>query len=149
MSAPYGDIENKVEQAIVRHLNGIASNIAGVTIHPSVDTSSLALPHVVAQTLSAEEYPKFSGNYTVEVEVQISSSANDNTAAQHNSRVARIRDEFTNDWVGASMSAHVADFAVHGEPGNWGVIVGSGDRTQEDKRFIHRLPLTIFCRPSD
>lgn len=144
------DIENKVEHAFVRHLNGISSLIPGVTMHAAVDKADLSLPHIVVQTQSAEEYPLFTGNYKVECVIEISSNAPETSNSTHASRVSRVREEIANDWVGASLGSHVADFTVHSAGvSSWGVYMGSAERTQEDDRFIHRIPVTIFCRPSD
>jgi len=148
MSAPYSDIETKAELAVVRHLNGIASLISGVTIHPGVDPSNLNMPCIVANCLGAEEYPKFTGNYKVELQVEIMSQADDTTAAVHRSRVARVRDEFANDWVGASLNTHVTDFTVAGGKSTWGVIMGQSESSLDESHWVTRIPFEIFCRPS-
>lgn len=148
MAAPYSNIETKCELAFQRHLNTIASRIAGVTIHAGVESADLPLPCVVVATQSADEHIKFSGQYSVDVEIIIMSNADDTAPALHRQRVAYVRDELSVDWIGASLNTYVTDFTVAGAVSTWGVILENASQSVDDRHWITTIPLTVHCRPS-
>lgn len=142
------DIETKCELALVRHLNGIAPLISGITIHAGVDPSTLSAPYIVCNSINCDEEIKFTGNYAVDLDIEIVSIAHDTTAAQHRDRIARIREEIANDWVGASLNAHVSDFTVAGGP-VWGVVIENSETMSDAEHWMTKMSLLIHCRPSD
>ena len=144
MSLPYSDIETKVELAAVRHLNGIVtSRLAGITVHPGLDDADLHLPNVVCQATSAEEHIYNTGNYAVDLQLKVSSIISDTTPTVHRQRVAYVRDEFANDWVGASLSSQgVTDFTAIA------VILEKSSRTIIDDHWTTTIPIVVHCRPS-
>ena len=143
MSSPYNNIETKAELAFLRHINTIGTRISGVTIHAGVDPSNLPLPYVVANAIGAEEHIFGSGQYAVELDIDIVSSADDTTADTHRQRVAYVRDELANDWVSISLSGYVTDFTAVG------VVLQKSLQTIEDRHWITSIPMIIHCRPSD
>ena len=143
MAAPFSDIETKAELAMVRHLNSIGSSLAGVTIHAGVDPANLPLPAIVCNVASADEQIKFTGQYAVEVSIMVLDNADDTSAATHRERIARVRDELSNDWIGASLSGHVADFSAVG------VVLQESSQAIEDRHWIATIPVLVHCRPSD
>lgn len=143
MSAPFNDIEYKTELAMVRHLNQISSRVSGVTMHAGLDNSEYLLPCIVAAAQSATEHIYGSGNYAVDLDIIIASNANDTTPAVHRQRVAYVRDEISNSWVGASMSSHVDDYCVAG------VIWEQSTHEEDESTWVTKIPLKVHCRPSD
>jgi len=144
MSLPYSNIEEKCETAAARHLNGIvASRLVGVTVRAGLDNATLPLPNVVCLATGAEEHIYASGNYVVDLSVEIQSSIADSTPSQHSARVAAVRDEFMNDWVGASLSNQgVTDFSAVG------VVTQRESRQINDDHWTTIIPMNIYCRPS-
>lgn len=136
------DIEFVVEHAIVGHLNQSASRMTGVTIRCGLEGDDRPLPCIVVSATGSEESIPMSGNYEVEVDVEIHSSANDTTKTDHRQRAAIVREEFNNTWIGASLSARESNFHVNG------VVLGRATVERHDDVWQHTIPLRIWCRPS-
>lgn len=150
MSSPYSNIETKCELAVKSHILGISNRMSGVSIYAGVDSqaserSTLIFPAVIAHAEGAEEYPLLSGQYIVDLVVEVLSSAEDTTAATHRERVAYVRDEFANDWVHNSLSGYLSDFTVV----NRGVILQPSSKETQDRNWQTNIPMKIYCRPSD
>jgi hypothetical protein len=148
MAAPYSNIETKCELAAKGHIESIVTRIPGVFIYAGVESlnlepSEVKYPCVIAHAESAEEHIYGTGQYAVELVIEVISSADDTTAAKHRERVAYIRDEFANDWIGASLSAEVSDFKVVG------VILGKATQETDERAWQTNMPMTLHCRPSD
>lgn len=141
------NIETKTELAAVRHLNGISSLIGGITILPGVNAGDMDAPAVVCAVRSAEQSiigPKgFTGDQACELHIILMTNANDTSASTHQSRVAYLREEFFNDWVGTSLSAHVSDYRVVG------IVPGPSTQEIEESTWITDMEFQVHCRPSD
>jgi hypothetical protein len=148
MSSPYSNIETKAEIAVKNHVTGIATRIPGVTVYSGIDSlnlesSEIKLPCVVANATGSEETIFQSGQYAVEMTVEVISSADDTTAAKHRERVAYIRDEFANDWAALSLSSQVSDFMAAA------VVLQKTEQDVDERRWVTSIGMLIHCRPSD
>lgn len=136
------DIENKCERGLVYHLNQSAGLISGVTIVTGVNPGTQDLPQITVQATGSEEYPLFSGNYMVNVDVLVRSNADDTSRETHNSRVGVVREELLAPWTGASVSSHLTNFTVL-------KVLPTDNRTAADDRsWVTTLGVRIPCRPS-
>ena len=142
MSTTENDIEAKAELAVVRHLAGISAAIGPIDIHPGVQVTELTLPWIVVAAQGAEETIFGTGQYAVNLEIELRNNMDDTTAAAHRAKMGAIRDEFANSWVGASLSAGVSQFTAVG------IVKGTSKMTVEDREFVSVFPLTLHCRPS-
>lgn len=148
MSAPYSNIETKVELAAKAHVQTITTKIPGVNFYAGVDSlnldhSIIKFPAVIANADSSDEKIFKTGQYAVDLIMEVISSADDTTAAKHRERVAWVRDQFSNTWVGASLSTYVTDFTAVG------VVLQKASQATADKHWITKIPMIVHCRPSD
>jgi len=148
MSAPYSNIETKCELAVKAHIERITTRIPGVNVYAGIeslnlDSNTVRVPCVVAFSEGCEEYPPISGQYTVDMKVEVMSNANDSTAATHRERVAWIRDEFANTWISISLSQSISDFTAAG------VVLQPSTQEFQDTNWVTNIPMKIYCRPSD
>lgn len=148
MSAPYSNIETKCEVAVKTHMQGIIHRIPGVNIYAGVESSNLEsniieLPCLIANAEGSEEYPPLTGQYIVDLILEVRSSAEDTTAAKHRDRVAYVRDEFANTWVSMSLSQAISDYTCAG------VVLDRATQEQVERAWQTNIPMKLYCRPSD
>jgi hypothetical protein len=136
------DIEAKAELAVVRHLAGISTAIGPIDIHPGIQTTEIIKPSIIVAAQGAEETIYGTGQYAVDLEIELRTSMDDTTDTAHRAKMGAIRDEFANSWVGASLSAGVSQFTA------CGVVKGTSKMTVEDRDFVSVFPLKVHCRPS-
>jgi hypothetical protein len=136
------DIEAKAELAVVRHIAGISGIMGPIDIHPGILTEEKTLPWIVVAATGSEETVYNTGQYAVELELELRTNMDDTTGDQHRAKFGRIRDELANDWVGASLSAGVSLFSCVG------VVRGGYKMAVEDREMVTTHQLTLHCRPS-
>lgn len=145
MSAPYSNLASKLEQAAA--VLAAASAGANATVFTGQSDLDKDAPCIIcaADQETAEEDPPFTGNFWIDLEIQVKGIAAidaDGLApkAAYDTLVATTFDTFSATALLANLNgAGIADFTCQGF-----VPKGPGFRTEEDA-WVNTLSFRIYC----
>jgi 3-phosphoglycerate kinase len=108
---PDNDLTSKAEAARQSVVDALA--LTGVTVNTGQDDDTLALPNVICSVEQGNEEVIGLGNFRLVARVTVNSSSDDNTLAEHRTRVATVFDAFINDAIHTTLSAAVSGFYAY------------------------------------
>lgn len=107
------------------------------------DANVRKLPCVVCRCQSANQFPKFSGNWNVIAEVMVSSSAADSTEDQHHDRADEVFETLLTDTIKDDISSALDGFTAF-----LVVPLDQGYRLN-DRTWESWMSFEVHCCPSD
>jgi len=136
------DLESKVEEALASVVT--AQALSGLNVHTGLDEDNLNVPYVICMCAGqGEEVLRDSGTFKLEAVVKVVSSADDETLAEHRSRLATVRDSIMDSGIAATLTAAVSEFHVYDVE-----LAGLGAEF-EDRKYSNSLELNVTCCASD
>lgn len=145
MSEPYHSIEQKAESALYAIVNGLTDDQKnGATVYKGVSASDMALPAIICYCEDARLDSIQFGNYFCTMRARVETNASDETAADHQARVACVRDLlFFSTTKDSLNAAGVTDFTVIG-------ISSAGKVTTDESgdHWVSEIEMTWLCAPS-
>lgn len=156
MSAPYWDIESKVEEAFKTAIsaNVTPEQLNGAVVLTGLEAEDITSGHrVVCECQRTRGQKGTMGNVFATVAVVVRTKCNpkprSNVKAQHRARVAYVRDFLMDDTLPDILSAAVADFTCQGiltelttEQGREEVDPLTGKGTDH---FLSTMTMDILC----
>ena len=139
MSAPYNDLQSKLEAAVKGVID--AANL-GTTVHTGIDDTNIALPAVIVMSESGEEQPLHTGNYLMPVTVRCRSNADDTTLAAHRAFAASVFDAIKTDTFATDLNALGLDFTA------MGINQARVKQTRQDRSWLSEMEINVYCAPS-
>lgn len=157
MSAPWNDLESKVEAAMLAVVNGLTlsgdSDEEALVKNTGLDDEAFGVPNVICSCPSVEdETVRGTGIFRARAAVTVTSNFNDATLTTHRARVATVRDAFMQTDIAATLSAALADFHCY-EARVLAMRSSVGFRDQGETNFgavtKNVLELEMVCCGSD
>lgn len=151
MSAPYSDIENKVEEAYKTCIVGnvTTGQLDGASVLTCVDAEDVTTgDRIVCECSGCEGRKGIPGNWLATVKVIVWTKANPppraTVLAEHRSRLAYVRDFLMDSTLADTLSTAVSDFHVIG------ILTDINTRNgKEDDHFVSELSQQIHCVAAD
>lgn len=152
MRAPYHDIENKVEGAIVTYLTATVTEeqLDGAEVAAAVTAGALTGgTRVIVMADKCQGVRGLVGNYLVEATIRLQTKVNppderETALSEHRSRLGYIRDAILDDAIADSLSTQETDFTVQGRQDDWScqtTIEG------EEAHWVSELKIQLLCCP--
>ena len=135
-----GDLTNKLEAAALALLG--ANPITGLVGFSGQDASTHSRPALICKAEQGDEFPQGSGNFNMQLTLEVQTSADDNTLAEHRSFFASTVALFTDSTVASGLSG-LADFHVIG------VFNPRFSSDVQERAYISQLILTVYCCATD
>ena len=132
----YNDITNRLENACESLFN--ASPVTGVTAYRGQDDATRTLPSVIFIAEQGEVYPRYSGNYRMQLRIRVETASSQNLE-DHRSYFSQIADKFTDSAIASSLSGAIDDFTA------FDVSNERPHHTTEDRRYVSELTLDVYC----
>jgi len=155
MGAPYGNIEEKVEDAFKAVIEAqFADNLAGVQFVTGFSAVEKTVPRVeVYCPRAVPEYEGdiFLGNWRVEVAVVVVTNYGDTSRDERKGMAGELFDAILDsEFIGWLNIAAVPDFHAYGGVEGEGEGFTPVEVTREpvDHSFVRALMGTLYCRPS-
>ena len=133
----YNDTLQKLEEAAAKTVTDAA--IAGLNVYTGHDSDSNVLPKVVCHASNATEFPKFSGNFNVTLNVAIEASADDTTVADYRTLVNTVNDLFMDSAIAATLTSKASNFHAIG------VVTEGMDSSTIERNWRTELNLAVYC----
>ena len=149
MPAPWNCLQLKTEEALksVIDTDTTLTQRGDASVYTALSTGTLALPAVVVEAGSGDEHPWSSGNFNVDCEVKVFSSADPKvpaTLAAHRSRTGYVMDAVMNGTLADDLTSAVSDFTC------FGVVSRSLlPEARDDRHMISGMRLRLYCAPSN
>lgn len=112
MGAPYNNLLTKLEAAAEAYY--AATVTSPLTTFTGIEDATRTVPNVTFIATQGSEFPQGSGNFTVTLQMQVVTSIDETTIANHKTYVARAFDAFMMDDLSTQLSAQATDFFVLG-----------------------------------
>ena len=136
-----GDLPNKLEAAAKALM--AANPIGNLTPLAGQSSETQLMPAVILKAERGEEFPQGSGNFNMELTIQVESQADDIPLETHRGFFAWVVDLFTDSAIAANLSALAAEFHV------LGVLNPKFAEDVQERAFSSELTLTAYCCASD
>ena len=137
----FGDLTNKLEAAAVALLT--ANPITGLTGFTGQSAATHSRPAMIAKAEQGDEFPQASGNFNMQLTLQVQSEADSTTLATHRGYFGGVVDLFTDSAIAANLSAQATDFFA------MGVFNPRYSHDVKERAFISELMITVYCCGSD
>lgn len=123
-------------------LNG--PGLAGVGLHRGSENEELTLPYIamLAET-SEERQPRGSGNYSVNVKIELFTSSDDKTRDQRIALTDALIELLSEDGLSVTMSQYAQDFRV------FGVLMGGHGQKILGRSHCYTIDIQLHCCNSD
>lgn len=137
----FGDLPNKLEAAAVALV--AANPVGNLTAFAGQSSGTQSRPALICKVERGEEFPQGTGNFNLELTLQVQSQADDTGLDIHRGLFAWIVDLFTDSGVAATLSGLLPDFHV------LGIFNPRFSEDVQDRAFSSELTLTAYCCASD
>ena len=104
------DLPQKLESAAKELINGAGL----ITVFTGICADEQTTPRAIVAAMSGREMPQGSGNFTVDLTVQVLSKADDSTIEEHRALCVSTIGLLMQDDIASQLSASVPDFHVFG-----------------------------------
>ena len=135
-----GDLTNKLEAAALALL--AANPISGLTGFAGQSASTHSRPALICKAEQGDEFPQGSGNFNMQLTLQVQSSADDTTLAAHRNFFASVVDLFTDSTITTGLSALVDFHAI-------GTFNPRFNEEMQDRAYVSELAITVYCCGTD
>jgi len=110
-----------------------------ITAFAGFDDNDQVIPRCVIIARTATEFPQGSGNFTINVTVQVYSKADDTNVQEHRNLCASVIGKFNEDDFASQMSSQVDDFHCFGFSGR------GGNEFIEDRARVTEFSFDAYC----
>lgn len=161
MSAPYNDIETKVEEAFSTVIAAAvtAEQLNGATVLTGLNAEDVTSgTRIVCECTRAKAVNRQAGNWIASVSIVVRTKINPRPRSailtEHRSRTAYVRDVLLDTELAATLSDALGDFTCQGIP-NTEMTTESGRQTidpltgEGEDCFISAMTLDILCFAKD
>lgn len=137
----FGDLPNKLEAAAVALF--AANSVSALTGFAGQSSEAHSRPALICKAEQGEEFPQGSGNFNLDLTLQVQSQADDTPIATHRDYFGQVVDIFTDSTVAAGLSGTSTNFFAMG-------VFNPRFRSEvQDRAFISELTITVYCCASD
>jgi hypothetical protein len=135
-----GDLTNKLEAAALALL--AANPISGLTGFTGQSAATQSRPALICRAEQGDELPQGTGNFNMQLTLQVQSSADDTQLASHRNFFASVVDLFTDSTVATGLSA-LTDFHA------MGTFNPRFNEEIQDRAYVSELTITVYCCATD
>ncbi len=136
------DLPQKLEaagRALIEAM-GVSVGAAPVLVFTGTDDSTKTLPHALVVAQNGPEFPQGSGNFTLQLSVELRLSADDTSVAQQRTAAGIVLGVFMSDDLATELGAATSDFGVFGISNR----LAGGSRI-EDRQWVSELSMDVYC----